>query len=89
VVGIVPLKTLEAAVAEGAAPRTVGELISRNQGKDFPHLHVDHTLSLALERMGSTQLDVLPIVSRADVHKLEGVIVLTDVLALYGFGAMP
>jgi hypothetical protein len=35
-------------------------------------VHVDHSLHFALERMGAAQLDTLPVVSRADVHKLEG-----------------
>jgi CIC family chloride channel protein len=52
----------------------------------FPHLHVDHPLGVALERMGATQLDVLPVVSRADIHKMEGVVTLKDVLDFYGLG---
>jgi CIC family chloride channel protein len=44
---------------------------------------VDHPLGVALERMGATQLDVLPVVSRADIHKMEGVVTLKDVLEFY------
>ena len=51
---------------------------------DFPHLHSDHPLSMALERMGVAQVNTLPVVSRADVHKLEGIVTLHDVLVLYG-----
>jgi chloride channel protein, CIC family len=51
---------------------------------DFPHLHADHSLTSALERLGSSRLDMLPVVSRADVHKLEGIVVLEDVLRFYG-----
>ena len=29
-------------------------------------------LNLALERMSATQLDVLPVISRANIHELEG-----------------
>ena len=50
----------------------------------FPHVHPDHGLDLALERMGSNQLDILPVVNRADVHKLEGIVTLRDVLEAYG-----
>jgi chloride channel protein, CIC family len=56
-------------------------------GTAFPHLHVDHSLSLALERMGASQINAIPVVSRADVHKLEGIVTLKDVLAIYGVGA--
>jgi chloride channel protein, CIC family len=51
---------------------------------DFPHVHPDHALHLALERMSASQLDQLPVVNRADVHKLEGVISLRDILDSYG-----
>jgi CIC family chloride channel protein len=83
VVGVISLTTLQKAVDEDGASRTLQEFI---EARDFPHLHVDHPLSVALERMGSTQLDVLPVVSRADVHKLEGVVTLQEVLSFYGFG---
>jgi chloride channel protein, CIC family len=56
-------------------------------GADFPHLHVDHPLSLALERLGACQVNALPVVSRANIHKLEGIVTLKDVLALYGVGS--
>jgi len=42
---------------------------------------------LALERMGAHQIEVLPVVSRADIHKLEGVVTLHDVLDAYGVSA--
>ncbi len=34
--------------------------------------------------MGANQFELLPVVSRADVHKLEGVVTLRDVLHAYG-----
>jgi CBS domain-containing protein len=37
--------------------------------------------------MGASQINAIPVVSRADVHKLEGVVTLKDVLAIYGVGA--
>jgi chloride channel protein, CIC family len=50
----------------------------------FPHVHSDHTLDIALHRMGSSCTQELPVVSRRDVHRLEGVVALDDVLRLYG-----
>jgi len=44
----------------------------------------DQELDLALERMGANQIEVLPVVSRADVHKLEGIVTLQDILNSYG-----
>jgi CIC family chloride channel protein len=50
----------------------------------FPHMHADQGLDLALERMGSNQIDLLPVVSRANVHELVGIVTLQDVLHAYG-----
>jgi CIC family chloride channel protein len=80
VVGVVNLPTLERERAEGAA-KHLEELVAKPV---FPHVHADQGLDLALERMGANHIDVLPVVSRADVHKLEGVVTLRDVLDSYG-----
>ena len=79
--GMVRRVDLERA-AEGPAGLTLAEMIPASE--ELPHVHPDHSLSLALERMGSTGLNVLPVVSRANVHVLMGVIVLDDVLKAYG-----
>ncbi len=55
--------------------------------QDFPHVHADQGLDLALERMGANQIEILPVVSRADLHKLEGILTLRDVLDAYGVSA--
>jgi chloride channel protein, CIC family len=83
VVGMVSLRTLQKAIADSGASGTLKESVDSGE---FPHLHVDHPLSVALERMGATHLDVLPVVSRADIHKLEGIVTLQEVLNFYGFG---
>jgi CIC family chloride channel protein len=41
---------------------------------------------LALDRMGANQIEILPVVSRANIHKLEGIVTLRDVLDSYGVG---
>ena len=81
VMGIVGRSSLQKAFAEGATTRPLSGLVD---SRDFPHVHVDQSLHLALERLGSVQLDTLPVVSRADVHKLEGIVTLQDVLGSYG-----
>lgn len=82
VVGVINLPTLERELAE-SPDKQLGKL---NSGMDFPHVHADHSLDLALERMGANDLQLLPVVSRADVHKLLGVVTLADVLNSYGVG---
>ena len=81
VVGVVSLQQLNDAAREGSASRRLSELVDPD---DFPHVHMDHPLHLALERMGSNQLDLLPVVSRANQHQLRAVVTLEDVLAHYG-----
>ncbi len=40
----------------------------------------------ALERMGSAVLNVLPVVSRANIRQILGIVVLDDILSVYGVG---
>jgi CIC family chloride channel protein len=84
VAGVIKLAALEKSVGDGDSHEKLIDLI---EGEEFPHLHADQSLTVALERMGVAGLDALPVVSRADVHKLEGVVALQDVMKLYGFAA--
>jgi CIC family chloride channel protein len=84
VIGVISLQTLQRASSEGAAGGQLSEFVDAGH---FPHVHPDHPLHAALDRMGASQLDLLPVVSRANVHHLEGVVTLRDVLALYGVGS--
>lgn len=54
---------------------------------DFPHVHRDHTISQALDRMAAARMELLPVVSRANVRILEGIVTLRDVLERYGVSA--
>ena len=85
VVGAVGLDWLEQAMANGEETRQLRDLVN---ALDFPHVHADQPLHLALERMGAAKLDVLPVVSRANIHHLIGVVVLSDVLNSYGVERM-
>jgi len=80
VIGVLDSSTLQKALAEGPPTRLVRDILDPEA---FPHVHADHPLPVALERMGATQLDLLPVVSRANIHKLEGVITLQDILDTY------
>ena len=42
-------------------------------------------MDLALERMGQAGVNVLPVVSRLDARRLEGIVSLTDIMGVYGF----
>jgi CIC family chloride channel protein len=80
VIGVLDRARLERELAEGADKR----LEALVDALAFPHMHTDQGLDVALERMGTNQLDILPVVNRADVHKLEGIVTLRDVLDAYG-----
>jgi len=82
-VGLVTRAQLESANAESDPARRVGDVVPPG---GFPHLHADHSLDVALDRMGAVHLDLLPVVSRANVHELLGVVELGDVLEAYGLG---
>jgi chloride channel protein, CIC family len=84
VIGVLSFGKLQQTETAGSGAKQLRELL---EGDDFPHLHVDHPLSLALERMGACQVNALPVVNRANIHKLEGMVTLKDVLALYGVGS--
>jgi CIC family chloride channel protein len=80
VVGVINRARLEREVEEDV-DKKLGDLLD---AMAFPHVHPDHGLDLALERMGASQIEILPVVNRADVHKLEGIVTLRDVLNAYG-----
>ena len=80
VIGVASLATLERALTEGAGKR-LSEIVDP---MTFPHVHPDQGLDLALERMGVNQVDALPVVGRANVHELKGIVTLNDILKAYG-----
>jgi len=84
VIGVVRLQDLKRGNNDGLESKRLGEILD---AREFPHVHADHSLHVALDRMGASQLDVLPVVSRANVHQLEGVLTLKDALAQYGVGS--
>jgi CIC family chloride channel protein len=80
VVGVINRVKLEKAKEE-EPDKKLSELLDP---LSFPHVHADQSLDLALERMGANQLDILPVVGRADAHALVGMVTLHDVLEAYG-----
>jgi CIC family chloride channel protein len=79
--GVLSLVQLNTAAEKGELNSKVLTIVD---SRNFPHVHADHSLDLALERMGETGFDVLPVVSRANVHEMEGVVGLLDVLRAFG-----
>jgi CIC family chloride channel protein len=81
IVGVLSRSLLESASNDDRKEQTVLSLL---ETLEFPHVHADHALHLALERMSQARIDILPVVHRADVHKLEGIVTQRDVLDSYG-----
>ena len=79
--GVVTREALEQAVERGEGAMAVQKLLPTHE---FPHVHPDHPLYVALERMSRTGLNQLPVMERDDANRLTGVVTMHDVLAAYG-----
>jgi len=84
IVGVISLAAVESAYNGDSAEKKLIDLVDP---MDFPHVHPDQELYLALERMSAARLDLIPVVNRADVHRLEGIVTLRDLLDSYGVGS--
>jgi CBS domain-containing protein len=88
--GMIRNSELERAAAEGGSNKRIAEILGEATHSDqtalekLPHVYPDHSLSVALERMGTSGLNVLPVVSRANLRQLIGIIALADILEAYG-----
>jgi CIC family chloride channel protein len=91
VVGMVNRRDIEAAASRSKTFRdlidesnsaTLRDLIDTDGA--YPYVHPDHPVSYALERMRDNGVDVLPVVSRAGVHEIQGVIGLREILEAHG-----
>jgi chloride channel protein, CIC family len=83
VAGLLTREELENAMSRGDVDALLSTLLKAGE---FPHVHADHPLDDALDRLGANRVDLLPVVSRANVHQLLGVVRLEDVLEAYGVG---
>lgn len=81
---------LDEAVVHGWGNKTLAEVLGGCPARDgidsakFPYVHSDHGLGVALERMGNSGREMLPVVSRANRRRLVGLITLHDILKSYG-----
>jgi CIC family chloride channel protein len=88
--GMVRVTDVAEAVADGEGTITLGDLlvdmraVAMTRTGEFTHVHGDQPLGQALARMGDSQHSVLPVVSRANVRQLLGIVTLPDILKAYG-----
>jgi CIC family chloride channel protein len=89
--GMLRAEELDRATAEGKGESTLGELVpvpdpERLSAEEFPHLHADQPLDMAMRRLAESGLKALPVVSRTNLRDLKGTISMQDVLAAYAMG---
>jgi CIC family chloride channel protein len=71
--GVVAFESLEAAARDGRGGEPVGTLLEA----EFVHAHPDHSIEVVIQRFGESP-GLLPIVSRGQVRRLEGVVTIHD-----------
>ena len=79
--GLITLAELERCHSWGQDQEQLGDLV---RGRTFPHVHADQPIDHALATMGRIRMDSLPVVSRVDLHQLEAVVTVSDLLGAYG-----
>jgi tetratricopeptide (TPR) repeat protein len=88
--GLITLAQVEQEIAAGHSDRPLGELLPVDvpnpllTSEDFPHVHLDHPLDMALRRLAHSKLNLLPVVGRADIRDMKGVVTLSGILQAYG-----
>jgi len=89
--GMLTAAQLDQAVKDGRGSDGLGQLVAvpasyRLAADQFPHLHPDHTLDIAMQRLAETGLGALPVVSRTSLRELKGTVSMQDVMAAYAMG---
>ncbi|MEN6532966.1 MAG: tetratricopeptide repeat protein, partial [Bryobacteraceae bacterium] len=90
--GVLREARLEQALKDGWGDRPVSDLLpqfdpqAKLTAANFPHVHPDHPLDTALQRMAEHRLKVLPVVRRTNLREVLGVVSLDDILNAYGIG---
>lgn len=79
--GLVTRKRLEETVAGDGGEKPLAEVLTKD---GWAHVHTDQPLELALERFSQTP-GLLPVISRSDAKRLEGVISLENVLRAFNY----
>ena len=82
-VGMIGVAQLSQAIAAGFERETLASLLDPRAAAS-ESVFADDSLDAAMRRMAEAGVKVLPVVSRADLRKLTGVITLRGILAAYG-----
>ena len=77
--GIVATERLVEEMSAGRGQQPVASVMS----EDWAHVHADHAIDVVLERFGRNP-GVLPVLSRANVHAVKGVITRDTLMRVFG-----
>ncbi len=80
--GVVSVASVKESLGEGSDELSIGDLVARSEA--YPHVHPDHPIEVAMQRMGQSGLQSLPVVDRADIASVRGLIGVNDILRAYG-----
>ncbi|HVT49901.1 MAG TPA: chloride channel protein [Vicinamibacterales bacterium] len=78
-IGTVSAESLASAVAAGRGAEPLGVLVDTDAGR-LVHVHPDHPVEIVFDRFGQSA-GLLPVVSRTDARRVDGVIALDDLVA--------
>jgi chloride channel protein, CIC family len=77
--GAAAFTAAEVKIAHGNVQLT--ELL--DESADYPHVHADHSLEAALDRLEETESSAIAVLDRADINRVMGVATLDDVRAAF------
>ena len=78
--GLLTRDRVVAAVAGGRGGEPVGPMAVQ----DWAHVHADHAIDVVLDRFRKNSAGVLPVLNRADVRRLDGVITRETLMTVFG-----
>jgi CIC family chloride channel protein len=78
-IGTVSAESLASAVAAGRGAEPLGGLVD-SDAERLVHVHPDHPVEIVFDRFGQSG-GLLPVVSRTDARRVDGVIALDDLVA--------
>ena len=86
-IGVVRQVDLDGAVADGMGEQPLSAMgdamLGTTPHSARPHVHPDHSLALALERMGTSGHRLIPVVSRADRRRILGLLGFAAVVSAF------
>jgi len=90
--GMITTAKIEQALNAGQGQSNLADLVlspeaSQAATERYPFVYSDEPLDTVMRRMADASVDILPVVSRANLAEVVGVISLQNVLDAYGFGA--